>query len=59
MSLGLYRIIACCFFLLAAAMAGYAGFVSLPGFLGVVAYLAAILIGLAGLLILLSKPKGD
>jgi hypothetical protein len=56
MSLGLYHIIGCCFFILAAIVAGCAAFVSLPGFLGAAAYLAATLIGIAGLLILLSRP---
>jgi hypothetical protein len=59
MSLGLDRIIACCFFLLAAFVGSCAAFLSLPGFLGAFAYLAAILIGAAGLLILFSRPKAD
>jgi hypothetical protein len=55
----MYRIVGCCFFILAAILAACAAYVSLPGFLGVALYLAAALIGAAGLLILGLRPKGE
>jgi hypothetical protein len=53
----MYGLVACCFFLLAAVVGVIAVLLSLPGFLGGVMYSTAALMGGAGFLILLSKPK--
>jgi hypothetical protein len=55
----MYELVACCFFLFATAEAATAVFLTLPGFLGGVMYSTAALMGGAGILILLSKPKDN